>query len=57
MDLSPAGSGRLVIALGIFLALALLTWFTMEEGRPRSLTLILLGFFTLRTVLGRARSR
>ncbi len=57
MDLSPAGNGRLLIALGIFLLLALLSWFTMEDGRPRSLTLILLGFFTIRTLLARARSR
>ncbi len=57
MDLSPAGNGRLLIALGLFSLLALLAWFTMEDGRPRSLTLILLGFFTVRTVLARARSR
>ena len=57
MDLSPAGNGRLLIALGLFSLLALLAWFTMEAGKLRSLTLILLGFFTVRTLLGRARSR
>ena len=57
MDLSPAGNGRLLIALGLFSLLGLLAWFTMESGKPRSLTLILLGFFTVRTLLARARSR
>ena len=57
MDLSPAGNGRLLIALLLFSLLGLLAWFTMEDGKPRSLTLILLGFFTVRTLLGRSRSR
>ncbi len=57
MDLSPASQGRLWIALVIFALLAALAWFTMEVGKPRSLTLVLLGFFTVRTVLARVRSR
>ena len=57
MDLSPAGNGRLLIALVLFVILAMLAWFTMEAGKPRSLTLILLGFFTIRTLLAKARSR
>ena len=57
MDLSPAGNGRLLIALLLFALLAGLAWFTMEDGKPRSLTLVLLGFFTARTLLARARSR
>ena len=57
MDLSPAGSGRMVIALAVLAALALAAWQTMEPGRFRSLTWILLGFFAIRVVLGWARSR
>jgi hypothetical protein len=57
LDLSPAGSGRLVIALVVFGALALAAWQTMEPGKFRSLTWVLLGFFAFRTVLGWARSR
>ena len=57
MNFHPAGDGRLLIALVIFAALALLAWSTMDAGKPRSLTMILLGFFTLRTLLARSRSR
>jgi hypothetical protein len=57
VDLSPAGSGRLLIALAAFAVLGVLTWQTMEPGKYRSLTWILLGFFALRTVLGWLRSR
>ena len=57
MDLSPAGSGRMVIALAVFAALAVAAWQTMEPGKFRSLTWILLGFFAVRVVLGWARSR
>ena len=57
MNFEPAGNGRLLVALIIFAALAALAWCTMEPGKPRSLTMILLGFFTVRTLLGRARSR
>ena len=56
MDLRPAGNGRLAIALGLFAVLAALACFTMESGRLRSLTLVLLGFFAVRTLLARARS-
>ena len=57
MDLSPAGSGRMVIALAVLSVLALLAWQTMEPGKFRSLTWVLLGFFAFRVVLGRLRSR
>ena len=57
MDLSPAGSGRMLIALAVFAVLALLAWQTMEPGKFRSLTWVLLGFFAFRVVLGRLRSR
>ena len=57
MDLSPAGSGRLLIALGTLAALGLLVWQTMEPGKFRSLTWILLGFFAFRVLMGYMRAR
>ncbi len=57
VDFTPAGSGRMVVALIILAVLALSAWFTLEPGKYRSLTLILLGFFAFRVVLGRLRSR
>ena len=57
VDLSPAGSGRMIIALAVLGLLAILSWQTMQPGNYRSLTWILLGFFAFRVVLGRLRSR
>ena len=57
VDLSPAGSGRMVIALAVLGVLAVLVWQTMEPGKFQSLTWILLGFFAFRVILGRLRSR
>ena len=57
MDMSPAGTGRMVVALGFIGLLAVSAWFTMEPGKYRSLTLVLLAFFGFRVVLGRLRSR
>ena len=57
VDLSPAGSGRMVIALAAFGVLAILIWQTMEPGKFRSLAWILLGFFAFRVILGRLGSR
>jgi len=57
VDLSPAGSGRMVIALAVLGVLAILAWQTMEPGKFQSLTWILLGFFAFRVILVRLRSR
>ena len=57
MDLSPGGSGRMTIALVVLGVLGVLSWQTMEPGKFRSLTWILLGFFAFRVLLGRLRSR
>jgi hypothetical protein len=57
VDLNPAGSGRMVIALAVLGFLAVLTWQTMEPGKYRSLTWLLLGFFAFRVMLGWLRSR
>jgi hypothetical protein len=45
------------IALVVLGGLAVLSWQTMEPGKFRSLTWILLGFFAFRVVLGRLHSR
>jgi hypothetical protein len=47
----------MVIALSAIALFALLAWFTMEPGKFRSLTWVLLGFFAVRVMLERARSR
>ena len=57
MDLSPAGSGRMLVALSVLAILALAVWQTMEPGKYRSLTFLLLGFFAFRVILGRLRTR
>jgi len=57
VDWSPAGSGRMWIALFGLGLLAVLVWQTMEPGKFQSLTWILLGFFAFRVILGRLRSR
>jgi hypothetical protein len=57
VDLSPAGSGRMVIALGVLAVLGVVSWQTMEPGKFRSLTWVLLGFFAFRVIIGFARSR
>ncbi len=57
MDMSPAGTGRMVVALAILALLALAVWTTMEPGKFQNLAFILLAFFAFRILLGRARSR
>ena len=57
MDFGPAGSGRMWIALVAIALLGLAAGQTMEPGKYRSLTWVLLGFFAFRIVLERLRSR
>ena len=57
MEMRPQSEGRLAIGLGILGALALLAWQTMEPGKFRSLTWLLLGFSAFRMLLLRFRSR
>jgi hypothetical protein len=47
----------MVVALTVLGVLAILVWQTMEPGKYRSLTWILLGFFAFRVTLGWMRSR
>ena len=57
MDMRPQGDGRLAIGLAVIAALALLASQTMEPGKFRSLTWLLLGFSAFRMLLLRFRSR
>ena len=57
MDMRPQSDGRLAIGLAVIAALALLAWQTMEPGKFRSLTWLLLGFSAFRMLLLRFRSR
>ena len=57
VDLSPAGSGRMWIAVAVLGVLAVLVWCTMEPSKYRSLTWIILGYFAFRVILQRYRSR
>jgi len=47
----------MTIALVVLVMLGVLSWQTMEPGKFRSLTWVLLGFFAFRVLLGRLRSR
>jgi len=57
VDFSPAGTGRMIVALVVLGALAAMAGFTMEPGKYRALCFVLLGFFAFRVILGRLRSR
>jgi hypothetical protein len=57
MDMSPAGTGRMIVALAIFALLGLSVWLTMEDTKFRTLAFVLLGFFAARVLLTRLRSR
>ena len=57
MDMGPQGNGRLAIGLAVLAILALLAWLTMEPGKFRYLTWLLLGFSAFRMLLLRFRSR
>ncbi len=47
----------MLVALVVLGLLAVMVWQTMEPGKYRSLTWILIGFFAFRVVLGRLSSR
>ena len=57
MDLSPAGSGRMLMALVVLAVLGAAVWLTMEPGKFRYLAWLLLGFFAFRVIIGFVRSR
>ena len=57
MDMGPQSNGRLAIGLTVLAVLAILAWQTMEPGKFRYLTWLLLGFSAFRMLLLRLRSR
>ena len=57
MDMSPAGTGRFIVALAAFALLGLSVWLTMDDTKYRTLAFVMLGFFAVRVVLLRRRSR
>jgi hypothetical protein len=57
MDMSPAGNGRMIVALAVFGLLAVSAWFTLDDLKYRKLTFVFLAFFAARVVLTRLRSR
>jgi hypothetical protein len=58
-------SGKLLVALSAYAALAVLAWFTLDASIPveghdlrlRTLTLVILGLFAVRTLLHAQRER
>jgi len=57
MDMSPDGKGRMRVALAVIGLMAVSAFFTMDPGKYRTLTFVLLAFFAVRVVLVRPRSR
>ncbi len=55
--MTPAGTGRMLVAMAVLAGMALLAWRTMEPGKYQQLTWLLLGFFAFRVLLGWMRSR
>jgi hypothetical protein len=55
--MGPQGNGRLAIGLTVLAVLAILAWQTMEPGKFRYVTWLLLGFSAFRMLLLRFRSR
>jgi hypothetical protein len=47
----------MLVALLLIVLIAASAFFTMEPGKFRDLCFVLLGFFALRIVLGKLRSR
>jgi hypothetical protein len=55
--MTPAGTGRMLVAIVVLAGMAVLVWRTMEPGKYQQLTWLLLGFFAFRVMLGWLRAR
>jgi len=55
--MSPAGTGRMVVALAVLGILALLVWRTIDPGKIQQLAFVLLAFFAFRVLIGWQRTR
>ncbi len=47
---------KLYVALGLYAVLALLAWRTMDDDKIRAVTLLLLAFFAVRTLIHHRRN-
>ena len=45
--MSPAGTGRMIVALAVLGILALLVWRTIDPGKVQQLAWLLLAFFAV----------
>jgi hypothetical protein len=57
MDMSPGGQGRMTISLIVIALVAVSVPYTIDDDKFRKLTYVVLGFFAVRILLGRFRSR
>jgi hypothetical protein len=55
--LTPASTGRMVVALVVLGILALLVWRTIDPGKIQQLAFVLLAFFAFRVLIGWQRAR
>ncbi|HZQ44095.1 MAG TPA: hypothetical protein VFA99_12635 [Acidobacteriaceae bacterium] len=55
--MSPASTGRMVVALAVLGGLALLVWRTIDPGKVQQVAWLLLGFFAARVLIGWQRAR
>ena len=55
--MSPAGTGRMIVALAVLGILALLVWRTIDPGKVQQLAWLLLAFFAVRVLIGWQRTR
>ena len=55
--MSPAGTGRMIVALAVLGILALLVWRTIDPGKVQQLAFVLLAFFAFRVLIGWQRTR
>jgi len=53
----PGSSERFYIALAVLALLAAIAWFTMEPGKYRALTMVFIGFFAARVLIGRLKAK
>ncbi len=57
MDMAPASTGRMVVALVVLSVLAVLVWRTMEPGKFQQLSWLILGFCGFRVILSKWGTR
>ncbi len=53
----PGSQGRMAVALVVIAGAALGVWLTMDPGKYRTLSWVVLGFFAFRVLIGRMRQQ